>query len=264
MPVDTKLIRQALDVNAANLALGHEVFFAEGARVVRNRAFPGIRDANHVTDISASTAVEIDRLLARVDEEFEDFPHRMFHLDFRTPPTFEARLRLDGYERTEALVMVLETELRGKPRSCEIVEISSEADWAAYRALHKVNWAGFHSTPQCPRAGHSRGANGAQPSDKVPSAEVLAGLRAGGAQRVLLVLGGVEGVGQVENLFVHPDWRHRGLATGLIHRCVADARSNGAGPIVIVADPADTPKHMYAAMGWVPVAVKREYRRVMA
>lgn len=150
--IDIRLIRQALDVNAANLALGHEVFFAAGAQFVRNRAYPAIRDANHVTDVSASTPVEIDRLMARVDEEFEG-AHRMFHVDFRTPPSFEARLRFDGYQRSETLV--------------------------------------------------------------------------------------------------------------LVHQCVADARSRGAGPVVIATDPADTPKHMYAAMGWEPVAVKREYLRVM-
>jgi hypothetical protein len=44
---------------------------------------------------------------------------------------------------------------------------------------------------------------------------------------------------------------------------VADARSHGAGPIVIVADPTDTPKQIYARMGWRPIAVKREYRRAV-
>ena len=45
----------------------------------------------------------------------------------------------------------------------------------------------------------------------------------------------------------------------LIHRCVADARERGAGPIVIVAGPDDTPKNMYAALGFRPVAVTRHY-----
>jgi predicted GNAT family acetyltransferase len=71
--------------------------------------------------------------------------------------------------------------------------------------------------------------------------------------------GGIDGVGQVENLFTHPDCRHRGYATALIHHCVADARKHGAGPVVIVCDPNDTPKNMYAAMGFRPVAVKRAY-----
>ncbi|OGO52256.1 MAG: hypothetical protein A2148_06360 [Chloroflexi bacterium RBG_16_68_14] len=74
---------------------------------------------------------------------------------------------------------------------------------------------------------------------------------------------GIDGVGQVEYLFTHPEYRHRGLATALIHRSVADCRERGAGHVVIVADPADTPKQMYAAMGFRPVAIKRSYWKLM-
>ena len=45
----------------------------------------------------------------------------------------------------------------------------------------------------------------------------------------------------------------------LIHRCVADCREQGAGPVVITASASDTPKEIYAAMGFRPSAVKREY-----
>ncbi len=72
--------------------------------------------------------------------------------------------------------------------------------------------------------------------------------------------GGIDGVGQVEDLAVQTAYRHRGLATALLHRCITDCRDHGAGPVVIVADPTDTPKRMYAATGWRPVAVKREWR----
>ncbi len=70
---------------------------------------------------------------------------------------------------------------------------------------------------------------------------------------------GVDGVGQVEDLFTHPDFRHRGLATALIHHCVAECRRGGAGPVIIVAEPTDTPKQMYAAMGFRPAAIATHY-----
>jgi predicted GNAT family acetyltransferase len=69
----------------------------------------------------------------------------------------------------------------------------------------------------------------------------------------------VNGIGQVEDLFTHPDFRHRGIATALIAHCVADARARGAGPVLITADPLDTPKQMYAAMGFRPFSVTRNY-----
>ena len=66
---DTELASRALDVDAANLALGHETFEACGATFVRNRTYPLIYDANHVAAVSAATPDEIDRLLARVERE---------------------------------------------------------------------------------------------------------------------------------------------------------------------------------------------------
>lgn len=65
----------------------------------------------------------------------------------------------------------------------------------------------------------------------------------------------------VEDLFTHPDYRHRGIATALIARGVADARARGAGPVIIGADPTDTPMRMYAALGFRPIIVVRHYLR---
>jgi len=72
---------------------------------------------------------------------------------------------------------------------------------------------------------------------------------------------GANEIGVVEDLFTHPDYRHRGLATALLLRCIEDARSHGAGPILIAANPDDTPKQMYAAMGFVPRFIVTEYRK---
>ncbi|HEY5626201.1 MAG TPA: GNAT family N-acetyltransferase, partial [Dehalococcoidia bacterium] len=72
---------------------------------------------------------------------------------------------------------------------------------------------------------------------------------------------GIDGVGQVEDLFTLPRFRRRGIARALIHHCVADARAKGAGPVIIAADPKDTPKNIYAAMGFRPVAVQSHYTK---
>ena len=102
-------------MNQAFLALGMEVFEAEGATFVRDRSRPSIRDSNHVARVTASTPDEIDSLLARVEREYAGFPHRRFDLDFTTPPAFAARLAFEGYEEIDALVMLLEGELSGAP-----------------------------------------------------------------------------------------------------------------------------------------------------
>jgi hypothetical protein len=53
--------------------------------------------------------------------------------------------------------------------------------------------------------------------------------------------------------------RHCGLATALVHRGVVDCRARGAGAVVIAAEADDTPKAMYAAMGFRPLAVVHKY-----
>ena len=75
---------------------------------------------------------------------------------------------------------------------------------------------------------------------------------------------GIEGMGQVEDLFVHPDYRHRGIATALMDRCVTRLRAQGVGPVVLVTDPGSTAKAMYGRLGWSPVAVCRQYGRRIA
>ena len=257
MPDD--LVRRALAVNQALLALGNEVFEAEGATFVRNRSAPSIRDANHVAGVRVRTPDQIDGVLARVEREYMGAPHRRFDVDLDTPPEFEARLALDGYRCEEALVLLLEGALVGEPPRHEIRLIESEADWAAYAALHAIDWRDYAARlgrPVEPGVGEAmircRRA-------KTPSVRWWLACVDGEPRAYFSSWEGTEGVGQVEDLFTHPDFRHRGLATALIHHSVADCRAHGAGPVVIIADPTDTPKEMYAAMGFRPVAVRREW-----
>ncbi len=261
---DTILISRALDVNAANLALGHEVFDADGARFVRNRAAPDIYDANHVTGITASTEREIDALLARVEREFPGYGHRMFHTDFRTPPLFEARLALDGYDRNEALVMLLEAGLRGQPPHAKITLVEDPADWELLAQLDMLDWLHYRERAGAAPQREAGARMHATHRMKSPPVRFWLVHDEGEPRGFFSSWEGLDGVGQIESLFVQREYRHRGLATALLHHCIADARKHGAGSVVIVADPADTPKDMYAAMGWRPMAVKREYKRVVA
>src|SRR3990170_218415 len=137
------LTRQALAVNQAFLALGNEVFEADGARFVRNREIPAIWDCNHVAHVRAATPEEIDRLLARADAEFGHLSYRRFDVDAYTPPEFEARLSHEGYRGGDALVMVLEGGPAGEPKPCEIRPIENEADWQAYEALPEIDWRDY-------------------------------------------------------------------------------------------------------------------------
>ncbi|HZU75167.1 MAG TPA: GNAT family N-acetyltransferase, partial [Dehalococcoidia bacterium] len=238
------------------LALGNETFQAAGARFVRSTALAAIRDANHMDRITAASPREIEALLEQAAHEYAHCDHLRFDVDPRTPPAFEAALRLDdGFEWSESLVMALEDELRGRAQPFEIRAVADEVGWAELGRLHAANWAEGE-----------RGADTnvgtamlASMRRKSPRVRFWLGYADGAARGYVASWEGTQGVGQVESLFVHPDARHRGLATALLHHGVRDCRAHGAGPVALVADAAGTPKRMYTAMGWRALALKREY-----
>lgn len=64
---------------------------------------------------------------------------------------------------------------------------------------------------------------------------------------------------EAHDVFVHPDHRGHRVATGLLGLAVGRARGRGAGPVLIGAEPGDTPKRLYAALGFRPTAVTRSW-----
>ena len=258
------LTRRAVATDYGFMALGNERSAAEDATFIRNPSVPRIRDANQVIGVTAATPDDIDRLLARADREYADCPHRQFRLDFTASPEFEARLALEGYERKDTLVMLLEGDLIGAAKPHDIRPVESEADWQAYTSLHEIDWReyaekipGGADTAVAEQMVRTRRA-------KTPPVRYWLAWADGQPRAYLASWEGEDGVGQVEDLFTHPEFRHRGLAATLIHHCVADCRAHGAGPVVIAADALDTPKRMYAALGFRPVAISRTYRKELS
>jgi predicted GNAT family acetyltransferase len=155
--------------------------------------------------------------------------------------------------------LLLESDLAGTAPVHEIRAIESESDWNAYAGLHAIDWRNDMERRKQPEQPEVRDSMiVANRAKQQPVQNWLAYID-GSAVAYFNSWEGTDGVGQVENLFTHPDFRHRGLATALIHHCVADSRRKGAGSVVITADPSDTPKQMYAALGFRPLAVCSHY-----
>jgi GNAT superfamily N-acetyltransferase len=258
--MDDRLISRAVDVTWRNLALGHEVFDAEGATFVRNPLFPRIYDANFMFGIRVSQPGDIDQLLARAAQEYAHAACLTFRVDPFTPAAFEARLALEGYERHEALVMLLVGPLRRAAPRVDIRPVEDDEGWRAYTGLKCMEWS-EHAQRRNHDPADMTIAVGLAASNRVkcPPVRYLLAYEDGQPIGHCHAWEGLDGVGQVEDLFVHPAYRRRGVATALIHACVASARTHGAGPVVIVANPDDTPKRAYAALGWQPVAICRQY-----
>jgi len=253
--------RVAIRVDQAHEGLGHRSFGVTGAVFVRNPELPGIHVANYGHSVTAASPAEIDGLLTVAEREFAHCPHRCFEVDSDTPPPFERRLVSDGYEAREFLLMVLEGELEGRPKDAELRLATDDQDWTAADRLKKLDWAEARAKlgrDPLPAVGESlaRLARLKTPPDRKWLAYVD-----GQARGMASVWDGLDGVGYVEDVFVEPAYRHRGLATALMHRCAADARARGIGALTLVADAADTPQAMYAAMGFRHVATKRRYVR---
>ena len=268
------LALKALKVCQSVGSRGVEEFDAAGATFFRNRLVPGLADWNHVTNVRVVNAAEIDTLLERAEVEYDGCPHKRFDLDFTTSPEFEARLICDGYSPSASLIMVLEENLVGEPKPYEIRLVDDDAGWSTMADFkrHPVDWA-----PGDADLGHlTEGGTGddegqdiliSDPAYVVKSASppyrYWIAYVDGQAAAYCSSWSGIDSVGEIDDLVTRRDYRHRGIATALVHHCVADVRADGAAPVVIVTDANDTPKDMYAGMGFRPVAVTREYLKKM-
>lgn len=256
----TDLVARVCAAYAWQRALGHEVIEHPYCRIVRDPAHPRVWDANHVSGVRAATPAAIDAVLAAADAQLAHCAHRAFVVDPLTPPPFTARLALaDFSERTPTIQLVLRGELRRATRPLDVRAVADEADWRALARLLAAD--------------HAEGARTGGPVDADVTAGLLAGYRrkAPAYQFYLARHDGEEcaygaaahceaaGMGMVEDLFTLPRFRRQGIASALIARAVGDLRRAGTGPVLIGAHADEPPKRLYAALGFDPVCLTREY-----
>jgi len=256
------LVARAFETINGWLACGHETRTHPLAQFVRDPRTPVVYDANFAYDVRAKTPDEIESLLEAADSMYRGLGHRQYLWDPEMPPEFEARLQVDGYEAEEQVVLVLEGTLATKGPAVQLRAAQGDADWKVIESLCRLDHEeeaakGFHD-----------------PWDLSVTAQIVAAKRAKApdVQFYVATVDGVDcaffsgwpgpnGIGQVEDLFTRAEFRGRGIGTALIARCVDDARARGAGPVLIGARTNDTPKHMYAALGFRPLCVERRYSK---
>jgi ribosomal protein S18 acetylase RimI-like enzyme len=141
--------------------------------------------------------------------------------------------------------------------------ISDDPAWKAYTDLKRLDWLDHASTDDSQDLSIPLGLASSNRL-KCPPVQYVLAYEDEQAIGYCSAWRGLRGVGQVEDLFVHPAHRRRGIGTALLHHCVAVARSEGAKDVVIVVDPNNPAKNLYHSMGWQPVAVCRQYDKPVA
>jgi GNAT superfamily N-acetyltransferase len=223
-----------------------------GASFLRNGDTPTRYDGNHVRRIRLPDDVSVDDFFAEVDRFYAYQDFRAVRLDPWTRPLgIEARLLQDGYGAAGVsveIVMATSGEIGGRPADVEIVPVEDDWGWAALAGLMARDAGNNDSKGETFKLARRRG-------DAFTWYLALVGGRATGhfSERTR------GGVGYLEDLMVLPEYRMRGIATALVQRCAASARAKGAALVFLPADANDTPKDMYARMGFEPLYVFRNY-----
>ncbi len=239
------------------LALGNDVREGPACRSVRCDPAPSIYEANHIQCITAASPEELDRLFAFQEEVLGDRDHRQMLIDPATPPAVTAALALRGYSPTPLLQLVLEGALQGPPPPAADLRLAeSDEDWSHLHRLFRENH--LEKDAKSGRPIYTEQVTAAMLTSKRRKAPPLRYFLAFVSDEAVAYFSawpGAGGLGIVEDLFTRKSHRGRGIARALIHHCVDDARSRGAGDVLIGADPDDTPKHAYVAMGFRPVCL---------
>jgi GNAT superfamily N-acetyltransferase len=257
---EAELLRRVCDARAAYNELGNTVVEEARARFVCRPEMPVVHDANIASWVRAETDEEIDGVLARADELYAGLRHRKVMIDPDTPAAFEARLVLEGYQPHPHVELVLEGDLRPAPSPADLRLVESDDDWRSLTALWQLDHA-----EETAKGRHDPWAPGvaeqvvAAKRAKAPDLRFWLARVEGKDAAFFSSWPGHDGLGVVEDLFTRPELRHRGIASALIAHSVADARERGAGPVAISARTNDTPKHMYAALGFRPSGISRSY-----
>jgi GNAT superfamily N-acetyltransferase len=178
-----------------------------------------------------------------------------------TPAVVEALLALSDWSLDTQLQLVLPASVPVGPATFVLDPVQErDEDWDAIEKLFRTD-----HIEEDRRAGRSE-----RPSSETRAAVLLRrGLTPAAAyftvSRDSRVVGCIgvwvrhDGIGMIEDVFVHPDARGEGIATQMLRFVVGFARERGVGPVLIGAEVDDTPKHLYARFGFRPAAVTRSY-----
>ncbi len=226
-----------------------------GVTLVATPEHPDTWEANWA---SAAPGVSGKTLIAALDRHMTHSRWRVAVTDALTDPEVEAALALAGF-RTESVLIEMAARAITPARPAAPVSPArvGEANWATFAALVEADM----------REGKRTGEH-----DEGVAAGLLDAIRRrlGACDYRLLIEHGEpvgygmtavcpNGLGLIESLFTLPERRGRGLMSGFIFDEAERLLAAGCDAVFLDAHAHDTPKRLYAALGFRPVALSRTW-----
>lgn len=240
---------------------GHDVIDDGSARIVATPDAPDTWDANFALPGPDANA---GAMLAAVDRAMVHSRWRVVITDALTDPAIDAALALAGFEQGGPLIEMmahgLPTPRHPLPRPT-FPAVLDDADWQRMLALVAID--------------HAEGKRTGTIDEAVGAGLIAAMRRRSPDNYRLIVVDGQavgyglavacpNGLGLIENLFALPDWRGRGLMSAFIVAAVDRLRRGGCDGVFLDALAHESAKSLYAALGFRPVAVARQWTRRVA
>lgn len=234
-------------------SLGGRQQMLDGGMLVRHEAAPAHPLGNFMCRLRTRTCDDLDALLLTA----RTFPPiRRVLIDRATPSVVEAHLVARDWTLEHQLQLVLPADVEAPAADETHGPALDDSDWTAIEELFRLDHLEEDRRLGRPARGQEETAAAVRLRRSLGgTVEYLLARRAGAVIGCTAVWVSDEGVGLIEDVFVHPDYRGQGIATGLLRDAVQRARGRGAGPIVIGAEPDDTPKHLYVGFGFRPTRV---------
>jgi GNAT superfamily N-acetyltransferase len=237
-------------------SLGSDMLLLDGAVAVCNRFAPSHPLGTFLCELRTAA---VAALLAEASRRTGE-PFRRVLVDPDTPPAAEAYLALHDWELDVQLHLVLPATAPVEAPALQVRPVVDDAGWVEIHRLFRID----HREEDARLGRPTRPEAATEDAIAIrrslgPAVTYLLAERSGEAAGCIAAWPGEDGIGLVEDVFVHPQHRRVGVATDLLRHAVTHARAHGAGPIVIGAEVGDTPKHLYARFGFRPVAVARSY-----
>lgn len=262
MPTETATTTDAARVAEARRwfrLLGHAPVREAGCAIVATPAHPRTWDANFA--IADPDAAPSD-VLAAVEHHFPAPAAQVVAVDCLTSDAVTAALALAGFVPAPPLIEMLASGPVASPHPLPAIAtrpVVTPEDHAAFDRLLAADHAEGRRTATI-------------------DPDVLAGLAAATHARMrrcgyrLIAVDGVDAgygldiacpnrLGLVEQLFTLPDRRGRGIMSAFIVEAAARLRAAGCDGVFLDAHAGDTPKHLYARLGFVPVALTATWVR---